>query len=65
LLRVTLLRIRLSALRIPRLEVVGDELRVYLRDGTMLRERDGALPRVPADAPDAQLTQIEKMLRRR
>ena len=65
LLRVTLLRIRLSALHIPRLEVAGDELRVYLRDGTMLRERGGALPRVPADDPDAQLAQIEKMLRRR
>ena len=64
LLRVTLLRIRLSALRIPRLEVVGDELRVYLRDGTMLRERGGALPRVPADDPDAQLAQIEKLIRR-
>ena len=65
LLRVTLLRIRLSALRIPRLEVAGDELRVYLRDGTMLRERGGDLPRIPADDPDAQLAQIEKMLRRR
>ena len=63
LLRVTRLRIRLSERHIPRLEVAGDELRVFLPDGTMLRERGGALPRVPPDDPDAQLKRIEKLIR--
>ncbi len=62
LLRLSRLRIRISALRVRRLEVRDGLLRIFFRDGTMYREH-GVLPVLPR-APDPQLSALEAIVAR-
>ncbi len=61
-LRIARLRIRLSALRIPRVEVRSGLLKMCFRDGSLYRVH-GALPELPPK-PDLQLFMIETIVRR-
>ena len=61
-LRIARLRIRLSALRIPRVEVRSGLLKICFRDGSLYRVH-GALPELPPK-PALQLFMIETIVRR-
>lgn len=63
LLRVTKLRITLSSMGIPRLEIRDGLLKVSFRDGSFYRNH-GELPEIHTDEPDRQLDLIDVYLRK-
>ena len=63
LLRLTRLRINLSALRIPRVDVREGLLRINLPGGALYRVH-GELPELPPNDPDAQFLAIEHIVQR-